>query len=163
MDNPSQRTTPAQEVIQSQIDIHDAELNRLDREIAALQARRDAVRLMRDALMPLLRPATEVTPIPNIVVAGTRAEDDHSSYQRAPTGFREAVRDVIRASSNGLSPADVLAEMRRRGTDSVYKGNVPIETRLHNELWKMRKSGHLGRRAGKYYLVQRDQETGLFQ
>jgi hypothetical protein len=67
-------------------------------------------------------------------------------------GFRDAMRAVMRDSGRGLRPKDIAQALRR--SDFEYTATVNISTRVSNELYNLKKAGHVKRNKGLYTLVQ---------
>ena len=77
--------------------------------------------------------------------ANDQAEDDKP-------GFRDSIRDVLRtAPARGLQPKEVARALEERGIPS---GKLSMASRVSNELWRLRKSGHVGKRKGGRYVLK---------
>ena len=159
------QTDIATETVLSQIAGLDAECARIDEQIQHLASRREGMLLMKNALMPLVAgritgngalapgPAkveSKDKPKEMIGSAAPSATNDDHSGSFSSTGFREAVRKVLRDYPKGLRPAEVLAELKKRGDLVKLTGKSKPASRVHNELYTMRKSGVLSRRGGRY-------------
>ncbi len=148
MNNPPVAT----EMIAAQINAMDSELEQLDRQIAHYQARREAVVLMKKALEPLIPKAGSSAPAGGSETV--KPVPVPSSVPRTGnTGFREALRDVLRDNPKGLKPREVVQELEARGDLAKYTGTVEPSVRVHNELYSLRKRGSVLRRSGRYSLA----------
>jgi hypothetical protein len=144
----------ATETVAAQIAGLDAEVTRIDEQIAALTARREGIVMMQEALRPLVQQRAGAalttvqanTPLPMVAATGDKTSTGTS------TGFRAAVRNVLRDHPKGLKPAEVVLELGRRGDLTRYTGKVKPSVRIHNELYVLHKAGALARRNGKYMI-----------
>jgi hypothetical protein len=155
----------AAETVLAQIAGLDGECARIDEQIKHLSARREGIMMMKHALTPLVAGRINGTGVVHVGVAnivepndtpamiGSKASqatnDDHTGHSNS-TGFREAVRKVLRDYPKGLRPAEVLEELKKRGELAKLTGKSKPASRVHNELYTMRKSGALSRRGGRY-------------
>src|SRR5437879_755171 len=121
----------AADMVAQQIALYDEEIQRLDENIKNLEARKEAVRLMRTALLPLIGPTKEQLPLikieprdariapgngttasstlPRTVVAPTPGVSGFAKTIHHPTstGFAAAVRNVLRDYPKGIRPIAV--------------------------------------------------------
>jgi hypothetical protein len=149
----------ALEVVTAQIAGMDAEIIRIDQQVAQLLARREGVVLMRKTLAPLvdanMTPGTGSLTLDNsgpstpLVMVASAANGAAMGPTR--TGFREAVRKVLREAPKGLRAAEVLQELAKRGELARYNGKARPATRVHNELYSLLKSHKLSRRGSRYF------------
>jgi hypothetical protein len=171
-------------LIAQQVAAYDAELKNLEQHVQMLQARKDAVLLMRQALqaliekqLPLIKPenvlakamaapekpslglvlnASNLAPVttPN---AGAISLNGGASIAKPGTGFADAVRAVLRENPKGLVPKAVAKQMQVKGTAELYKGSTPFNVRVGNELHRLMKAEEVGRHSGRYYLITQEQ------
>jgi hypothetical protein len=161
----------ATETVAAQIAGLEGEVKRIDEQIAALQARREGMVMMQEALRPLVDPARHtVTVTGNKSILSFEAASmavlntsliGKSVYKIAAptgtvTGFRDAVRQVLRDNPKGLRPRQVLFELDRRGELARYTGKVKPSVRVHNELYLLRKSGEVLKRGGSKYAIRQE-------
>jgi hypothetical protein len=149
-------STIATDVVAAQIAGLDAEVVRIDEQIAVLKARREGIVMMKGALEPLLtnRPNAAQLALPvgdgqTTPLAMIASSADQAS-PTSGTGFRDAVRKILRDFPKGLRPAEVVAELGRRGELVRYTGKAKPSVRVHNELYVLRKSGAITRKGHKY-------------
>jgi hypothetical protein len=156
--------TIATEVVVAQIAGLDAEIARIDEQVANLQARREGVLMIKNALTPLvpqrITPGTGAlqmdvglgTPAVMVASAAFAANGERALPHPTSTGFRAAVRAVLRDNPKGLRPAEVVKELERRGELVLYTGKAKPSVRVHNELYSLHKSEAIARRGGRYSL-----------
>jgi hypothetical protein len=169
----------AADMVAQQITAYDGQLASLQEQLRQTEARIEAVKLMRAALMPLLGDRTPPATATSggggsngksisggvgtalVVDSSTPANLSPDNLIRtAPgTGFADAVRTVLKDHPRGLAPSDVAEQMKTRGSASIYSGKTPFNTRVGNELHRLLKSGEVGRRAGRYYLTTQEQHA----
>jgi hypothetical protein len=153
------------DVVEAQLLGLAAEVTRIDSEIEALKVRREGIEMMQDALKKLVpkRPTNGVTITPGtgdfklvgqaaalMVGRGRRGGNPNG------TGFREAVRRVLRDHPKGLKPAEVVAELQKRGDLALYMGKTKIGARIQNELYAMKRAGHVSRSYERYALTNKE-------
>jgi hypothetical protein len=153
----------AADMVAQQIASYDQQLAQLHEQMRSTEARMEAVRMMRAALLPLLDtsprdPAPEAKPPEEKNgSAPTLTPLSASNGSRATiTGFADAVRAVLKDYPKGLYPSDVAEQMKVRGTDAIYTGKTVFTVRVGNELHRLMRSGELGRRAGRYYFADHE-------
>ena len=129
----------ATETVLAQIAGLDGECARIDEQIKHLSERRDGIVLMKNALVPLVAgritgtgalhvgaaKMNESNDSPNGMISSNAAQatnDDHTGHSTS-TGFREAVRKVLRDYPKGLRPAEVLAELKKGANWPSSLGN----------------------------------------
>jgi ABC-type transport system involved in cytochrome bd biosynthesis fused ATPase/permease subunit len=172
----------AADMVAQQIALYDQEIERLNEQVNHLEARKEAVVMMRKALTRLIAESngqlslvsqeggngtgTLPTPelammaaMPTMTVAVAPIANDIAKTVHHPTstGFAAAVRDVLREAPKGLKPSKVAEQMKTRGTAATYTGKTPFNSRVGNELHRLMKAGEVGRRSGRYYLVVQEQ------
>lgn len=149
----------AADMVAQQIASYDQQILQLQQQWRDIDVRMQAVRMMRNALLPLLQDTSSQLQANG---NGMVQEDDSPSatalspdgiVRLAITGFADAVRDVLKDYPKGLAPSDVAEQMKSRGTSSIYKGKTQFSVRVGNELHRLMKSGELVRRAGRYYFA----------
>jgi hypothetical protein len=156
------------DIVIAQVTGMDAEIARIDEQIAQLNARREAVLLMKNTLSPLVakvpNPPTGLTatvvygdklrPAPSATVPGSV---NGVQLFRSSTGFRDALRKVLRDHPKGLRPAQVVQELRDRGDLARYTGKAKPQVRVHNELYELKRTLKIFRdRKGRYTLAPED-------
>jgi hypothetical protein len=161
----------AADMVAQQISMYDQQLAHLQEQQRQIEARIEAVKMMRTALMPLLQSHKIEVPTgastfssDQPVVFGTQVSIFPSSVSSGDllrpsgsTGFADAVRAALRVRSKGGTPSEVAEQMKTDGTDATYKGKTPFSVRVGNELHRLMKTGEVGRRSGRYYLIQQEQ------
>jgi hypothetical protein len=159
------------DIVASQIASLDAEITRIDESIAHAQTRKEAILLMKNALLPLVStqsPAAKAAAKKalgsgngssgNVNVALTGAVMSLSggivtaTHHPTSTGFRDALRGVLRDHPKGLRPREVVKEMEARGEMARYTGKASPATRVANELYDLLNRKVLSRRGGRYSL-----------
>ena len=70
----------------------------------------------------------------------------------AGVGFRDALRIILNDATKGLRPRDIASELTRRGFR--YEASTDLSTRISNELYRMKKSGHVKKRGNLYYPIK---------
>jgi hypothetical protein len=153
----------AADMVAQQISQYDQEVKGLDDQLHMIQARKEAVLMMRNALKALIEdgPRGEPQPAQQTMQLSPEAEKIYAIMERPAiaTGFADAVRQVFRESlPRGGTPSDVADVMKARGTAALYSGKTPFSVRVGNELHRLMKAGELGRRSGRYYLIQEQQQ-----
>jgi hypothetical protein len=140
----------ASDTISAQISAMNAELGRLAEQKSLISQREEAIRLMKGALMPLVGMAGEV-----IASKGDtkRQAANGGSSPHVGTGFRDAVKAVFRDIQKPLNPKDVVTALTNRGELARYSGKLSPSSRVHSELYSLKKTGFLSRRAGRYSLA----------
>jgi hypothetical protein len=145
----------ATDVVEAQLVGLGAEIARIDGEIESLKARREGVKMMQKALARLV--PKRITPGTGTLQVGQTAPLPMIGRRgNAGTGFREAVRKVLRDNPRGLRPAEVLAEMKRRGELATYTGKTKLGARVQNELYAMKRSGSVSKQDDRYTLSAKE-------
>jgi hypothetical protein len=164
----------AADMVAQQIATYDQEIERLDEQVRHLEARKEAVGMMRRALLPLVAESkgqlslvrVELDDVKignglfapqNMVGAPVATDIAKTVHHPTSTGFAAAVRTVLRDAPKGMKPAKVAEEMKVRGSAATYTGKTPFNTRVGNELHRLMKSGEVIRRSGRYYLKMQEQ------
>lgn len=70
------------------------------------------------------------------------------------TGFREAVRRALQNRPQGLTPIEIIKDMRTSGDLSKYTGKTNPTIRIHNELYALRKKGEVVKSDKKYRIKE---------
>jgi hypothetical protein len=152
----------AADMVAQQITQYDLEIKGLDDQAHMIQARKEAVLMMRNALQALIQdsprgepqPAQTLLPMPEAEDPARPSKPNYVIKEKTVTGFADAIRQVFRESlPRGGTPSDVADSMRTRGTAALYTGKTPFSVRVGNELQRLMKAGELGRRSGRYYLI----------
>jgi hypothetical protein len=144
----------------------DKELSAVDAHLAHYAAHREALLAVKKALLPLAGKPTKKSPttdatkqkVPNGSVASiaTSTLTVQRPRRATSTGFRDAIRSALAENPRGLRPAEVYKVLESKGDLAKYTGKVPLPTRIHNELYALKKSKAVTRRSGKYALVPRE-------
>lgn len=146
--------------LQQDMEAATVEIDRLRKQIEVYRAKVEAEQLKVDFLRNLV--SSEKAPAAKVgkKVNGANVTGEHDQHvspvpsTNAKTGFRDAIRTVLRNSSKGMRPKDVTRDLRR--IEFEYKGpNLP--TRVANELYRMRRVGMATKR-GEFYYLGRDKE-----
>jgi hypothetical protein len=157
-------TKLAADMVAQQIAQYDHEIKGLDDQIRHFEARKEAVLMMRKALLPLISGAKlegAGEAVINVAAMPPNAlstlGSNGAATKATPTGFADAVRSVLRDYPRGVAPSDVAEQMKARGTASIYTGKTPFSVRVGNELHRLLKAGEVGRHSGRYYLKPQEQ------
>lgn len=110
-----------------------AALAAVEREMAQLQERRGQI-------LAILGPSAETRPADG---------PQRSADQAQASGFRDAIRAVLKSADHGLLPREVKAALEGQGIQA--SGKVPLASRVHNELWRMSERGLVRKVGRKYY------------
>jgi hypothetical protein len=161
-------STIATEVVAAQIAGLDAEIARIDEQVANLKDRREGVVLIKEALLPLVAhvshrhiTGTGAIGAPAVMVASANGRVSVTGvvgsvvdavHPPNATGFRAAVRKVLRDNPKGLRPSEVLQELEKRGELVRYTGKSKPSDRVHNELYVLKKAHVIVRRNNRYIL-----------
>jgi len=165
----------ASDMVAQQIALYDQETERLNDQIKHLEARKEAVQMMRRALLPLVaeskgqlqlvkvdldedKVGNGGVPLPaNAAEMPLVNEIAKTIHHPTSTGFAAAVRSILRDYPKGIRPNNVAEQMKARGSSATYTGKTPFNTRVGNELHRLMKAGEVGRRSGRYYLITQEQ------
>jgi hypothetical protein len=163
----------ATELVSQQIAIHNQQIEGFKAEIQNLEARLEAVTMMRGALLALLsdqkavdggapssippasNPAVEL-PVTKAPATKTNGTGAGHKVGTAVTGFAEAVRTILKDHPKGLRPSVLAKQMQVRGSSALYTGKAPFTVRVGSELRRLSRSGRVERRNGRYYLAQEE-------
>lgn len=107
----------------------------IDEQIRGLDQKREILFVMRRAVEDKLKPQTDGAPL--------------------FTGFRDAIRDILKAHPEGLTGKGILQILRNTGELSKYTGKVKPSVRVHNELYNLKNRKEVSAREGKYTLKTR--------
>jgi hypothetical protein len=79
--------------------------------------------------------------------------DGNASGITINTGFREAVRSVLKEHPKGLKPAEVIDVMKQRHDLAKYTSRVKFKDRVYSELYALKQSEQVSKRYGRYVIV----------
>jgi hypothetical protein len=163
----------AADMVAQQVAAYDQEIERLRENIAGLEARREAVQMMRNALLTIiggskLPPVEKTETHGNSSIAGSNAavsapvpisgDITKTIHHPTSTGFADAVRSVLRDAPKGMKPRQVAEEMKTRGTAATYTGKTPFGTRVGNELHRLMRNKEVIRSSGRYHLKTQEEQ-----
>jgi hypothetical protein len=140
------------EIVAAQIRRLDEDLAVLDKQLSGLTQRKEAILMMKKVLQPLIaakahNPAAKAQKSSTVIQSGKAVTEAPSSVN---TGFRSAVRGVIREHPKGLKPAELIKVLGERGELAKYTGKIKASDRVYSELWALKKSGAISKRHGRY-------------
>lgn len=169
----------AAEMAAQQVAAFDADLVRLDDQIRTIEAKKVAIKVLRDGLAAIVaanqepeKAVSEPTPqsempaetvetqststgaLPDLNLKSTQSTTNGHLNRASNTGFSSVVREIVRQHPKGVRAQDVVAELQRTGRSNLYSGNTPFSTRVGNELYRLMKNETLQRRNGRYFCSQ---------
>jgi hypothetical protein len=144
----------------------DQELAAVDEQRSLLDARREALLAMKKALQPLRSSKQgaakkSAKPLPSKskphISNGANVVNDlfnGTGQKSVNTGFRDGLKAAIRQSQpTGLFPVEVKRAMEASGAASRYSGRGDLASRIHTELYSLRKAKVVIRKDdGRYVL-----------
>lgn len=129
----------------------DAALASFTREFQELNRKRMELSQAKAAIEAVIDRATPDTKPEKTT---THGETPQLFPKHENTGFRDAIRAVLKASTSPMMPKDVQEALERAG----YRdgdARTPLRIRIGNELFKLAKTGVLRRNGSGYVSAQR--------
>jgi hypothetical protein len=127
------------------------QIKQADAQIEELQAQREAHVLTVEALEAILtreNAQTDLLPPVTIIQASSSHRDEILNPPNL--GLRDGIRTILReANGHGMRGRDVTAALAAKGIRIT--GKVDPASRVAGELYRLKESGQVRKRAGKYY------------
>jgi hypothetical protein len=127
------------------------QIKQADAQIEELQAQREAHVLTVEALEAILARESSQTDL--LSVANIQVPPSKEQVMESPAlGLRDGIRTVLREANCGMRGRDVTAALAAKGIHIT--GKVDPASRVAGELYRLKQSGQVRRRAGKYYAIE---------